>query len=72
MQNRQRFFITAEVADLCRVRPRTIRRWRADGLLDAVRMGRRWLYPKSALEQVLAHQAAAQAAAQAIEEVSTP
>ena len=54
MTNRQRFFITAEVAELCRVRAKTVRRWCEQGVLEASRLGHRWLIPRSAVAAALA------------------
>ena len=64
MINRQRFFITAEVADLCRVRAKTVRRWCERGVIEASRLGHRWLITRSAVAAVLAR-----ADRQAVEEV---
>jgi excisionase family DNA binding protein len=60
-----RFYIGREAADLLRVKPATIGRWRRAGVLEAVRFGRSWLYPVAAVEAALAraaHQADAPAA----------
>jgi excisionase family DNA binding protein len=52
-----RFYLGREAAQLLRVKPATIGRWRRAGVLEAVRFGRRWLYSRAALEQALARAA---------------
>jgi DNA-binding transcriptional MerR regulator len=48
-----------EVADLLRVTPQTIRRYRRDGLLPPpIRMGRKLLWPVQAVERALLARAA--------------
>lgn len=44
---------TDEVARLCRVECSTVRRWIKLGVIPARRVGRGWLIPRSALEQIL-------------------
>jgi excisionase family DNA binding protein len=44
---------TDEVADVCRCEPRTVRRWIRRRILPGVRINRRWLIPRSAVEQLL-------------------
>jgi excisionase family DNA binding protein len=61
MSDRPCFYVTSEVADLLRVRERTIRRWGRTGVLPAARLGRRWLFSRTAVEAALARQADAQA-----------
>jgi excisionase family DNA binding protein len=45
--------LPAEVARILRVTPRTIERYCKQGKLRAVKVGRRWRIPKSALEDFL-------------------
>jgi excisionase family DNA binding protein len=48
-----RTYVTPEeVAKRFRINPRTVRRWAADGRLEAVRIGRQWRIPVNALERL--------------------
>jgi excisionase family DNA binding protein len=53
-----RFFVGREVGELLRVNLDTIHRWRRAGVLEAVRVGRGWLFPSAAVEAALARAAA--------------
>ncbi len=43
-----------EVAEILRVSPRTVQRWVKEGKLRAVRVGRLWRIPSTALTELLA------------------
>lgn len=47
----------AEVAQIFRVTPKTVRRWRAEGRLCAYRVGRELRFPASAIERLAAEMA---------------
>jgi excisionase family DNA binding protein len=66
-----RFYTGREIADLLRVRVRTVHRWRQAGVLEAARVGRGWLFPATTVEAALARQGR-QADAPAALEVPTP
>lgn len=58
----ERTYITPEeVAARFRVTPRTVRRWAAEGKLEAVRVGRQWRIPLDALERLTTAAAPSQA-----------
>ena len=44
---------TAEVAQAFRCTPRTLWNWRVSGRLKAVKVGRRWLYRRNVIKQLL-------------------
>jgi excisionase family DNA binding protein len=49
----QRAYLTPEeVAARFRVTPRTVRRWAAEGKLEAIRVGRQWRIPADAMERL--------------------
>jgi excisionase family DNA binding protein len=57
MSDRPRFFVSGEVADLLRVRVKTVHRWRELGVLEASRVGHQWLFSAAGVEAALARQA---------------
>ncbi len=58
----ERVYVTPEeVAARFRVTPRTVRRWAAEGKLEAVRVGRQWRIPVDALERLATAAAPSQA-----------
>lgn len=46
-------YTIAQVADMFQVDPRTVRRWIAEGKLDAFRIGRMIRIPKTALSAAM-------------------
>jgi excisionase family DNA binding protein len=54
MQEKTRFLTTGEIAQLLRVRRKTVESYRLKGLLPATRIGHQWLYDCTAVEQALA------------------
>jgi excisionase family DNA binding protein len=44
---------TEQVAELCQVDAKTIRRWRKEGRLPAARVGHRWLFDADSLAALL-------------------
>jgi len=55
------YFTPEEVAARFRVTPRTVRRWAAEGKLEAIRVGRQWRIPADALERLAASAAPSRA-----------
>jgi excisionase family DNA binding protein len=55
----------AEVAQIFRVTPKTIRRWRSSGRLCAYRVGRELRFPASAVERLAAEMAEGEASSAA-------
>jgi excisionase family DNA binding protein len=60
--------VSGEVADLLRVRVKTVHRWRELGVLEASRVGHQWLFSAAGVEAALARQGH-QADARVVEEV---
>jgi excisionase family DNA binding protein len=52
-QELNELLLPAEVARILRVTPRTVERYCKQGKLRAVKVGRRWRIPRSALEDLL-------------------
>jgi excisionase family DNA binding protein len=56
MMDTPRFLVSGEVADLFRVKRKTVHRWRKLGVIEAARVGRGWLFPLAGIEAALARQ----------------
>jgi excisionase family DNA binding protein len=52
-RRRARYLTTDELAELVSVRPKTIRVWIDRGLINAVKLNRRWRIPAGELERLL-------------------
>ena len=49
-----------EIAELCHVHPRTIRRWREDGRIPGTKQGRAYLYKREDVAKLLELESAAE------------
>jgi excisionase family DNA binding protein len=54
MPEKTRFFTTGEIAQLLRVRRKTVDSYRQKGLLPATRIGHQYLFDATAVEQAIA------------------